>query len=93
MNNKWWMCNVVWYDGTDAFVSKFVLQAEDDEITADSRYRVSKYLDGNGEVLKIDPLYPVDFDNIVALKTYENSSLESEIEQFAAYDRFKEMWF
>ncbi len=90
---KFWMCNVVWYDGSAAFVSKFILQSEDDEITEDSKRKVRQYLNGNGEVLKIDPLFTVDFDNIVALKTFENSTSEYELEQFAAYDRFKNMWF
>ena len=48
---KWWMCNVVWYDGSDAFVSKFVLQADDEGITEDSKRKVRTYLDGNGEVI------------------------------------------
>ena len=85
---KWWMCNVVWYDGSDAFVSKFVLQADDEGITEDSKRKVRTYLDGNGEVLKFDRLYSVDFDNILALRDYtEQPELQT------AYERFKEMWF
>lgn len=93
----WYMCNVVWYDGQDAYVSKFVLKADEINdvvgITEESDRKVRSYISGNGEVLKVDLLYPVDFDNIVALKSYENSHLESEIELYAAYDRFKHMWF
>ena len=97
MDNLWYMVNVVWYDGVDAYVSKFVVQAEMitekigepgfPQITNDSRRRISKYLDGNGEILKVDPLYPVELENIMALKGSDNSELQ------AAFDRFKAFWF
>ena len=76
------MCNVVWYDGANAYVSKFVLPS--DEKVA--RNETVKYLSGNGEVLKIDYLYPVDLDNIVALKN-------GDPEQMTTYERFKTMFF
>ena len=102
MKNSWWMINVVWYDGSDAFVSKFIgqMEANEDEdglieetLTDETISKIKEYLSGNGEALKFDPLYSMDFDNIVALKGYENSTSEYEIELFAAYGRFKEMWF
>ncbi len=88
MATKWWMCNVVWYDGSNAFVSKFILQAHGNGVTEQSEDLVRQCLNGNGELLKVDRLYPVDFDNIVALKDYtEQPELQ------AAYGRFVEMWF
>jgi len=96
----WVMTNVVWYDGSDAYVSKFILKQKrtddgaNDTVTEESEDRVRQYLgEGNGEVLKIDVLYGLSFDSIVALKDYEKSGYKSEVEQFAAYERFKEIWF
>lgn len=93
--NVWVMCNVVWYDGTDAFVSKFVLQYDriSEKITKESEGLVGQYLTGNGELLKIDVLYAIDFESIAALKTYKDSKHNTEAELFTAYERFKEMWF
>ena len=85
--NKWWMCNVVWYDGCDAFVSKFILKCDLGGITEESEGLLRQELNGNGELLKVDKLYPVDFDNIVALKDTEQPELQE------AYNRFKDMWF
>lgn len=92
MSNKWYLVNVVWYDGCDAFVGKFVLQVEgqgeDLKVTHVSEVLTKKYLDGNGEILKFDPLYPVDLDDILAIKEHHDDK-----ELQAAYDRFKNMWF
>lgn len=85
---KFWLTNVVWYDGCDAFVSKFVLKVDEDGVTQESEGLVGQYLVGNGELLKIDPLYPVDLDNILAFRDCEDQH-----ELQAAYNRFKEMWF
>jgi len=84
---KWWMCNVVWYDGCDAFVSKFILECELGGITEKSEGLLGQELNGNGELLKVDKLYPVDLDNIIALK---NSDKDSDV---VIYNRFKNMWF
>ena len=86
--NKWWMCNVVWYDGSAAFVSKFILKCDLEGVTEESEGLLGQTLSGNGELLKIDRLYPVDFDNIVALKDYTE---QPELQE--AYNRFKDMWF
>lgn len=102
MYNMWYMVNVVLYDGSDAYVSKFVLQVEEVntdkegthlEVTKESQRRLGEYLYGNGEILKLDPLYYVDFESIIALKNLKDSKIKSEIELFTAYDRFKNMWF
>lgn len=87
---KWAMCNVVWYDGQDAFVSKYILQVYMGESTQRSNELVEEALQGNGELLKIDVLYPMDFDNIVALAC----DVEPErAEEHRALERFKDMWF
>ena len=94
---NWSMCNVVWYDGQDAFVSKHILRTITDgivlDVTDESRKLVEEEICGNGEVLKIDILSPVDFDNIEALKGYEKSDRPYEQEYYRAYLRFKDMWF
>ena len=87
-NMSWWVCNVVLYDGTGAFIYKFVLKCDENGVTKESEGLVGQYLHGNGEILKIDKLYSVNFDNIMALKDYEEQP-----ELQAAYERFKEMWF
>lgn len=97
---KWVMVNVVFYDGVDAFVAKFIVQAETDtekigttqywSVTKESERKIREYLDGNGEVLKIDPLYDIDFDNIVAI---EQSNEEYKKAEREAVDRFKTMYF
>lgn len=87
---KWAMCNVVWYDGLNAFVSKHILQVEDGEVTAQSEELVEKELQGNGELLKIDVQYPMDFDDIMALATDTDKERH---ELHLAIDRFKDMWF
>ena len=99
MNKIWYMMNAVYYDGCNAYVSKFIGQVETNkdtvktldstlfEVTEETRKKIIGYLNGNGEILKIDPLYPVTFENIVALQNHPNA------EEQAAYERFKEMWF
>lgn len=88
MNNKWVLVNVVWYDGRDAFVSKFVLQCDEDGVTTeDSKAKVEEYLTGNGEVLKFDEVSIVGFEHIMALEKHEQPDYK------AAFDRFKNMWF
>ena len=102
MKNTWWMTNVVYYDGSDAYVSKFVLKTttelnedgvECPKVTEESEGLLGQYLNGNGEILKVDLLYPVDLDNIIALKDWDDAPQETINEMKAAYDRFKEMWF
>lgn len=97
---QWIMTNVVWYDGVNAFVTKFIVQSETDKekigtdqywsVTKESERKIREYLDGNGEVLKIDPLYGVDFDNIIALEQCDEEYKKAERE---AVERFKQMYF
>lgn len=79
--------NVVWYDGVDAYVSKFVLPCENGKVTDDGRKRCIKYLDGNGKVLEFDSLYPITFDNLIAFKDSDDLELQR------AFDRYREMFF
>ena len=82
------MCNVVWYDGIDAFVSKFILEFDmENNLKKESLKRLEQDLEGNGELLKVDSLYPVNFSNIVAME--KNGSDEQKI----AVQRFKRMFF
>ena len=90
---KFAMTNVVWYDGSDAYVSKFIVEAKDYQVTEDSKKKVEDYLSGNGEIVKYDVLHTMEFENIVALENYKDSTYENEIEQYAAYKRFQEMYF
>ena len=91
MRDRWIMTNVVFYDGSNAYVSKFIIKADTDEpfrsILAESEIALEDYLSGNGEILKIDPLYTVNLDNIIALKDCDDAELK------CAYDRFNEMYF
>ena len=83
---KYSMYNVVWYDGVDAYVSKFVL-------TEDEKKAKIELLDWwcetgyDGEILKLDRLYGVTLENIIALRNSDNDK------DISAYDRFEEMYF
>ena len=81
------LVNVVWYDGVDSFVSKFVLETVNNQVTTSSRVKVENYLKGNGELLKLDVLYKVSLDNIVAFKGSDDDELQ------VAYQRFDTMYF
>ena len=91
MRDRWIMTNVVYYDGCDAYVSKFIIKADPDSpfnsILAESEMALEDYISGNGDILKIDPLYTVNLDNIVALKDCDDEELK------CAYARFNEMYF
>lgn len=84
--NKWWMVNVVWYDGVEAYVSKFVLKIEGEDKT-EAEKMVKTHLADSGEVLKLDVLYPVTLENIMALKDSDN------VFDNVTFDRFKEFYF
>lgn len=82
------MVNVVWYDGVDAYVSKFILEYDSENNLKDESMNALLHdLEGNGEVLKVDALYPVNFTNIVAM---EKSGTD---EQKVAVQRFRRMFF
>ena len=79
--------NVVWYDGYVAYVSKFILEHHDGEITPVAMGKLEKYLNGNGEILKIDYRYTIEFDDIIELN--ESTATQDKL----AVDRFKKMYF
>lgn len=81
------LVNVVWYDGVDSFVSKFILETEDGEVTTKSRNKVIDYLRGNGELLKLDILHSVSLDTIFTYK----DNIDEELQ--CAYVRFDTMYF
>lgn len=81
------LCNVVMYDGINAYVSKFILPCKGQEVTKDGKERCEKYCNGNGEILKIDVLYPITFENMLALHEHGND------EEKCAVDRFGQMYF
>ena len=85
---NWSIVNVVYYDGTDAYVSKFVLRTDENgNVDDESQHRTCKYLRGNGEIVHYDAIRKVNFEEILYLKE------SPEAEYRAAYERFKTMWF
>lgn len=68
---KFWLCNVVVYDGCDSFVVKQIVQAENGIITKDSKDRLIMLYKGNADVLKFDLLYPLSLENVIAMKNDE----------------------
>lgn len=92
MDNKWYLYNVVFYDGVDAFVSKFVASADE----TDARKHIVEYSAGNGEVLKLDKLYPAPFEDIIAMKNVSAdylSKVSDAQEKKNAVERFIVMYF
>ena len=81
------LANVVWYDGVDSFVSKFILETENGEATTQSRLKTIEYLSGNGDLLKIDVLHSVSLDTIFTYK----DNIDDELQ--CAYVRFDTMYF
>lgn len=81
--NKWYLYNFVFYDGVDAFVSKFIVP--ENTSLENARELISK-MGYDGELLKIDRLYPLTFDNIVAMRDGNNS-------ERCTFERFHDMYF
>ena len=82
MNSKYVMCNVVCYDGCEAWVSKFILR------NCDTKQQI-KDIDVMGydaQILKIDVLYELEPDNIIAILTNE------EQENKIIAGRYKDMY-
>jgi hypothetical protein len=78
------MYNAVIYDGVDAYVSKFVLVTDEQH----AMYDLKKYWSAvgyDGEILKIDKLYPLELRNIIAFEDNE--------EYKNTFERFNEMYF
>lgn len=85
LSMKYSMYNVVLYDGVDAYVLKFVLSTNKEQAEKDLCDFWS--LNGfEGEILKIDQLYMVNFENINALNNGDD-------EQIKTFNRFIEMYF
>ena len=82
---KYSIYNVVWYDGVDAYVSKFVLNTNKEQAEKDLCNYWS--LNGfDGDILKIDQLYMVKFENINALKN-------GDAKERNTFNHFIEMYF
>ena len=76
--------NVIIYDGKDAYVLKFILKSDETQ----AMYDLKKYWSAvgyDGEILKIDKLYPLELRNIIAFEDNE--------EYKQAFERFDEMYF
>ena len=79
--------NVVWYDGCEAYVSKFILEINGVKITPRAMGKLESYIKGNGEILKVDFRHTIDFDDIIEMN-----------ESTASYDKllidkYKKMYF
>lgn len=82
---KYSMYNVVWYDGVDAYVSKFVLKTNEERAEQDiSSFWSTHGFDG--VILKIDLLYALSFEDIIALKNGVNENQNT-------FKHFTEMYF
>ena len=57
--NKWYLYNFVFYDGADAFVSKFIVP--ENTSLENARELISK-MGYDGELLKVDKLYSLTFE-------------------------------
>lgn len=82
---KYSIYNVVWYDGVDAFVTKWILPTNEQQAFKDLQHywNTQGY---DGEVLKLDKLYEVSFDNIVSMKQYGDIRKDT-------FTSFEEMYF
>ena len=81
--NKWLMCNFVIYDYDRAYVTKFIVPEEISLENASNLLITHNY---SGELLKIDKLYPVTLENIIALKDGNDT-------EKCIFERFSDMFF
>ena len=81
--NKWHLINTVWYDGEIAFVAKFIVNSTNQEEVEEEIFKLGY----DGELLKIDFLYDLTFDEIMAMKDNDDNGLR------LAFERFKDMYF
>lgn len=82
---KYSMYNVVWYNGVDSFVTKWILSTNEQQAIKELQH----YWNSQGyaaEILKLDKLYEVSFDNIVSMKQYGDIRKN-------VFKRFEEMYF
>lgn len=85
--SKWMLVNVVIYDGVDAFVNKRIVPYSEDKGTyTDEAVKdlAIYYFDYGMEVLKIDTLYTLTFENIMAFNNCGDRKLE---DAFRAWTR------
>lgn len=82
---KYSMYNVVWYDGVGAYVTNYVLPENEKEAKKDIGiwWEKSGY---DGEVLKLDKLYGMSLENIIALRNGND-------EEIRTFNYFEEMYF
>lgn len=92
--------NVVYYDGDQAYTTKFILESKETEsehyITADAEEKLDKYMEGNGEVLTVDcKIFHLDLSEITALQEGKlTTRFDFSIpDQMACFERFNEMYF
>lgn len=98
MNEKYAMYNLVWYDGTDASVMKFITYDRDNETTLDKCYDELTHIQecySDNELVKVDKLYTLSLENIVGLynlqyKDENNTSIRVNPEMQAAIDWIQE---
>lgn len=82
---KYSMYNVICYDGVEAYALKFVLNTNKEQAEKDlfKFWPVNGY---DGEILKIDRLYMLNFEDIKALNNGDNMERNT-------FTRFIEMYF
>lgn len=84
---EWCLINVVWYDGIEAYVSTMIGQATATrQASKETRERITKYLDGNGEILKFDVIKYLSVCDIIDYKNKGNC------DSTLIYNRFLEIW-
>lgn len=76
------MYNVVWYDGCDAYVTKFILPSDEKE----AKKGLAKWWEYDGDILKLDMLYYMSLENILALRNGSDNEI-------SVFNRFEEMYF
>ena len=82
MGNKWALYNTVWFDGCDAWVSKFILPSQKTEKELINEIEKCGY---DGSVLLIEKCYDLTLENIIAMSEEETYK--------CVIDRFSNMFF
>lgn len=82
---KYSLYNVVWYDGVQAFVTKFILKSNKEDAKQDlSDFWVEMGYDGR--ILELDELYNVTLKNIISFQAGNE-------EEKRAFRYFEQMYF
>lgn len=82
---KYSMYNVVWYDGANAYVTKYVLKSDEKEAIKELT-RSWEQCGYDGEILKLDKLYYMSLENILGLRNGNGNDIST-------FNRFEEMYF